>query len=144
MKSKILIAAMLLLCVMVAEAQILDSSFKSYTLERFCNLPKNKPTGRDTIPVVLLVCDTNMKYRVFAGNVFWVKAFSVRKIEYKNVNVSVNPNTSIDLPSGGYGTTLLAWNPRFEERPFYSHLEYLDEKKLPLSKTIIVWQSVSK
>ena len=70
MKSKIIIAVILLLFVSFTEAQILDSSFKYYNLGWFSNMPKNKPTSIDTIPVLLLVCDTNTKYKVFAGNVF--------------------------------------------------------------------------
>lgn len=141
------ILAMLLLCaVFSSEAQTtltIDSGyFSSGTISLVNEWPKKDTTKwKDTVAVTLLVCDT---VRILSGNVFWIKAYSVRNGYYENVDVSVNPNTTTYLPGGGSMTTLLAWIPRYEKRPFYTHLEYLDDKKLPLSKSVIVWQSVSK
>ena len=140
-----IILAMLLLCaVLSTEAQTtltVDSGWISTsTITLGSTWPKKNTTiGRDTVSVVLLVSDTAVP-----NAVVYRKAYSVRKIEYINVDVSVNPNTTTYLPGGGAMTTLLGWVPRYEERPFYTHLEYLDDKKLPLSKSVIVWQSVSK
>lgn len=139
------ILAMLLLCaVLSTEAQTtltIDSVFLSTgTITLGSTWPKKNTTiGRDTVSVVLLVSDTAVP-----NAVVYRKAYSVRKIEYINVDVSVNPNTTTYLPGGGAMTTLLGWTPRYEERPYYTHLEYLDDKKLPLSKSVIVWQSASK
>jgi hypothetical protein len=67
-----------------------------------------------------------------------VYAYQVRDIEYKEVDVSVNPN--YQLPGGGM--TLMGWLPRYEKRVFYSHVEYLDDKKKKLVGCV-VWQCVS-
>lgn len=140
-----IILAMLLLCaVFSSEAQTtltIDSGFLSTgTITLESTWPKKNTTiGRDTVSVVLLVSDT-----AIPNAVFYRKAYSVRKIEYINVDVSVDPNTTTYLPGGGSMTTLLGRISQYVERPFYTHLEYLDDKKLPLSKSVIVWQSVSK
>jgi hypothetical protein len=146
------IAAILLLCaVLCTEAQTtltVDRGSIIISGTTFLNsgilLPpkKNTTIDRDTIPVLLLYSDTN--YKLIPNGVFYRKAYSVRKIEYINVDVSVDPNITTYLPGGGSMTTLLARVPRYEERPFYTHLEYLDDKKLPLSKSVIIWQSVSR
>jgi len=140
-----IILAILLLCaVLSTEAQttiaIDNGYFTTSTITLGNNFSKKNTTiGRDTISVVLLVSDT-----AIPNKVVYQKAYSVRKIEYINVDVSVNPNTTTYLLGGASMTTLLGWIPRYEERSVYTHLEYLDDKKLPLSKNVIVWQSVSK
>ena len=143
-RSAIILAMLLLCAVLSTEAQTtftVDSGWISsgtITLGSTWS-KKNTTIGRDTVSVVLLVSDTAVP-----NAVVYRKAYSVRKIEYINVDVSENPNTTTYLPGGGGMTTLLGRVPRYEERPFYTHLEYLDDKKLPLSKSVIVWQSVSK
>ena len=93
-------------------------------------------TWKDTVSVTLLVSDT-----IAIGYVYTIKAYSIRNGHYEDVGVSTNPNTTNYLGNGIYSTTLLDWLPRWERKAFYTHLEYLDDKKRPLSKSIIVWQS---
>ena len=151
------LAANLLLCA-VCQAQYYDTALTNQftrTILSRVEPKKNKPDGRDTVSVVLLVSDTfhysnyspnlnKSNYFDKSGSITWVIAYSVRKIQYKNIDVSVDPNTSTYLGGGIYQTTLLGWTPQYEERPFYTHLEYLDGNKTPLSKSLVVWQSVSK
>ena len=142
-----IILAMLLLCAVFCQAQYVLGTDTLMTLKMVGNdFPalKKTPDGRDTVQVLILVCDTSYNAKLIPNGVFFIKAFSIRKIEYRYVDVSVDPNTTTYLPGGGAMTTLLGWVPRYEERQFYTHLEYLDDKKLPLSKNIIVWQIVSK
>ena len=90
------------------------------------------------VNVVLLVCDTSN----IRSSAYWVNAYSVRNGEYELVDVSVNPNKSTYVGDGIYSTTLLEWLPRWENKAFYKHSEYLDDKKKPLKSTLIIWQSV--
>ena len=135
-----IILAILLLCAVLSTKAQLTLTIDSINGTAISGtIPKKNTTiGRDTIPIYLLVSDTNVT------TVFYQKAYSVRKIEYINIDVSVDPNTTTYLPGGGSMTTLLGRVSRYEERPFYTHLEYLNDKKQPLSKSVIVWQSVSK
>ncbi|MES2382333.1 MAG: hypothetical protein V4538_14905 [Bacteroidota bacterium] len=129
-KYKMVLIVMFLSCAwLLVEAQTLhieDGIYNPFKMPK-----RNTNIGRDTIPVILLVSDTTIP-----NTVGYCNGYSVRKIEYANVDVSIDPNYV--LPDGGM--TLMGWVPRYEERPFYTHLEYLDDKKLPLSKNIIVWQ----
>jgi hypothetical protein len=141
-----IILAMLLLCaVLSAEAQTTlksDSGFLSTGSISFRNdMPKKDTTKwKDTVAVTLLVCDTSN----IRSNVYWLNAYSIRNAEYELVDVSVNPNTSTYVGGGFYSTTLLGWSPVWKNKPVFSHLQYIDDKKLPLSKSVIVLQSVSK
>jgi len=120
----------------------LDSGFLRTMPIRFGNDIPDKDTTKwkDTIAVVLLVCDTLNIH----SSVYWIKAYSVRDAEYELVDVSVDPNTKTYLGGGVYSTTLLGWSPIWKNKPVYSHAEYLDNKKTTLPKSVIVWQSVSK
>lgn len=122
------IAAILLLCAVFCQAQEFDG------------VKKDTTKWKDTISVVLLVCDTSQ----IGGNAYWIKAYSVRNAEYELVDASVNPNTSTYIGGGVYSTTLLGWSPVWENKPVYTHSEYIDNKKKPLTKNIVVWQSVYK
>lgn len=75
-------------------------------------LPFYKPIQitYDTVPVLLLVCDTAKRFTTY-----WMKGYEV---------IERNPPPRI---SYGYDT--------------YFQAEYLDEKRKPLSKTIVVWMS---
>lgn len=102
-----------------------------------------KQLGYDTIPVVMLVCDTGLKkssgafsvsyynngdietiYKVEdrIGFIWWQFGYSVRE-KY----CCINGNTSN-----------LAY---YKAVPYFEHLYYLDDKKQPLSKNIIVWMA---
>lgn len=74
--------------------------------------------GKDTIVVSLLVTDTS-------GIVKSITGYDVRQ-EYCCIN--------------GNMSTYAVYQPV----PYYEHLEYLDDKKQPLSKNIIVWQSINQ
>lgn len=121
----------------------LDSGYYSFgTATKFTSdVPKKDTTEwKDTVAVVLLVCDTSNIH----SSVYWLNAYSVRNGEYILVDVSVDPNTTTYVSGGAYSTTLLGWSPIWKNKPVYTHLEYLDVKKRPLSKSIIVWQSMSR
>jgi hypothetical protein len=141
-----IILAMLLLCaVLSTQAQTtltVDSGYFSSGTISFANDRPKKDTAKwkDTVAVVLLVCDTSN----IRSSAYWLKAYSVRNGEYELVDVSVDPNTTTYVGGGVYSTTLLGWSPVWKNKAVYSHLEYIDDKKLPLSKNIIIWQSVSK
>ena len=125
-----IIAIFLLCAVFSVKAQI-------FTEE----MPKEDTTKwKDTIAVVLLVCDTS----IIRSNPYWINAYSVRDAEYDLVDVSVDPNEKTYLGRGIYSTTLLGWIPKWENKPIYKHLKYLDNRKKPLSKNILVWQVASK
>src|ERR1039457_6657656 len=83
----------------------------------------DKPTY-DTIPVIMLVCDTSMG-NVFDNYQLWV--YGKKGYEIRLVN-----------PNGDYVRTNLAI---YIPVTTYSHVEYLDADKHPLSKSIIVWMT---
>ncbi|HNU14041.1 MAG TPA: hypothetical protein PKI55_06230 [Chitinophagaceae bacterium] len=141
------IAAILMLCAVFCHGQATtstnrDSMFLSGgSISLVDDLPKKDTTKwKDTVAVMLLVCDTS----IINSSAYWVKAFSVRKGEYELVDVFIDPNTTTYIGGGIYSTTLLGWLPQWENKAVYSHLEYLDDRKKPLSKNIFVWQVVSK
>jgi NCAIR mutase (PurE)-related protein len=75
---------------------------------------------KDTVKIVMMVSDTNYSY-IFC------------KIGYE-VNEEIETNDwIIDIHTG-----------KGEYQNYIKHLEYLDNKKCPLSKNIIVWQFVYK
>lgn len=102
-------------------------------------LLKNVEKQTDTVKVVMLVCDTvlnrpmgsspNFKHN-YEGQffyyrqppVYWQFGYSVRE-----EHCCINGNTSN--------------NSIYQPVPYYTHIEYLDDKKQPLSKNIVVWQS---
>lgn len=122
------IAAILLLCAVYCQAQEFDG------------VKKDTTKWKDTVSVVLLVCDTLQ----INSHVYWVRAYSVRNAEYELVDVSVNPNTLTYVGGGVYSITLIGWSPIWENKAVYTHSEYLDNKRKPLPKSIVVWQIVSK
>ena len=142
---KLYIIAAFLLCSFFCKGQLVFADTLTTLKIGDFEHKTNTPDGKDTVPASLLVCDTNYNAKIIPNGVFFIKAFSIRKIEYRYVDVSVNPNTTTYLSNGGYAmTTLLGWVPRYEERPFYTHLEYLDDNNKPLNKSIIIWQSINK
>ena len=108
--------------------------------QEFDGVKKDTTNWKDTVAVVLLVCDTSK----IGSSVFWIKAFSVRDAHYDLVDVSVDKNTTTYLGGGVYSTTLSRRIPVWENQAVYLHLHYLDEKKKPLLKNIVVWKNLYK
>ena len=102
-------------------------------------IPFDEEPVYDTVKVIMLVCDTVLNRPMgsslnFKNNyegqffyyrqppVYWQFGYSVRE-----KHCCVNGNTS------NYSI--------YQPVPYYTHIEYLDDKKKPLSKNIVVWQS---
>lgn len=86
--------------------------------------------GKDTIKVVMLVCDTSdySGNKINAlGQVFWVYGYSVGEKH--------NEAEGVTDPGFYMGRV---W------KDYRVHLQYLDDKKRPLLKSYLVWQSVAK
>jgi hypothetical protein len=106
------------------------------------------PETKDTIPILMLVCDTSIKeyetlpqmgiiksYLDVDKNVIWEKGYEVRDVKYQYADVSVDPNHQ--MSDGAW--TLLGRVPIYKQMPYYTFLKYLDADKKELSKNIIVW-----
>ena len=100
----------------------------------YCQAQRQK----DTISVVMVIADTihytnytpkiNKKnYFDKAGELFWVSGYSVRE-KHNTDEGQIDPYISGDYVS----------------QDSWVHILYLDGNKKPLSKNIVVWQSVSK
>jgi len=77
---------------------------------------------KDTVKVLLLVCDTS---KVFYHSVYWQFGYEVREItDY--LQVWENNGTRMKL------------------LPEYKHIEYLSEDKSPMKKSVIIWQSKNR
>lgn len=88
----------------------------------------------DTVKRVMLVCDTGFQVRfnygrdtstidtVYLQYVYWQPGYEVREVR---CCININNSELAIYTQGAY----------------YIHIEYLDEKRKPLSKSIIVWQS---
>jgi hypothetical protein len=106
-----------------------------------------KPLTYDTIPCIMLVCDTmhysnyapqlNKQYFDKTGIIMWVTGYIKREIKTELEAVYHDPNYT--LPNGGRTAMATYWTT--EPQSTYTFLEYLDSNKKPLSKSIIVWQS---
>jgi hypothetical protein len=86
----------------------------------FIGNSSHRITDRDTIPCILLICDTAKRYDTYNSennHVYWIKGFVVK--EYKGENYY-----KID-----------------KVVPIFEPVEYLDKWKHPLDKSIIVWQT---
>jgi hypothetical protein len=82
----------------------------------------------DTVKVVLLVCDTSIKitgndYGLFPNPVGWKFGYEIKSCFYGCCDPEEKQLAKY------------YWN--------CTHVEYLDDKKKPLPKNVIVWQSVS-
>ena len=95
-------------------------------------MPFDEEPVYDTVRVVMLVSNISVRYidsvgskevyRGYSHLVDWQFGYSVRE---KRCCVDGNTsNYSVYYPV-----------------PYYTHKEYLDDKKKPLSKNIVVWQS---
>lgn len=94
---------------------------------------------KDTVKCIMLVCDT-ARYLRFTDtalyapsyNVYWQFGYEVRE-KHNTAENSIDPGfySCIDK----YGNPVSCW------RDYYVHLYYLDDKKKPLNKNIVVWQS---
>lgn len=93
---------------------------------------KSDPAMNDTIPVIMLVCDTARKLNgiesnsIWAGinhHVLWMFGYEVLEPTGEYYNCA-NPNTLLYL-----------------SKQIFRHKEYLDENKKPLPKSTIVWMS---
>lgn len=116
------ILAMLFLCaVLSTEAQTLPSNTLGLT-------GSGTITTMDTIEVVLLISDTTT-------NFYTTKYINVAPVVITGYSVK-KKQCCIDSYSGNLSL--------YKLESYYTHLEYLDSKKMPLSKSIIVWQIVYK
>jgi len=93
-----------------------------------------KGQTRDTIPCLMLVCDTantlpifwedyGILYRLKPWEVVWIMGFEIRE-KHNTAEGCIDP-----------GLTPGIW------RDYYEHVAYLDSKKKPLAKSVVVWMS---
>lgn len=132
---KIAILCLMALAVFNCKAQTDTLSFKE--IQALFDQPKKDTTvWQDTVATVLLYADTS-------NNVLgYMVGYSVRKCGYNLADISLDPNTTTYVGGGVYQTTLLGWAPQWINKPYHIHLFYLDDKKQPLSKSIIIFQTV--
>lgn len=138
------IAAILLLCAVLSEAQTTSSNKDSMFLSgiTIATVSYGQPNEYkyDTIPMMALVCDTlhysnytpqlnSENYFDKAGNITWVKIFAVRKITIEKAG---------SHQSGDY-----MWFNQ-SDKYYYSTERYLDGNYKPLSKHTMVWMAMSK
>lgn len=129
---KKLLFIVLLACSLNTKAQLIDSAHglgvAGYLTGGF-NLPRlHSPTRKDTIPVIMLTCDT-LHYTNYtpsisiknyfdkAGTILWLKGYAAR-------------TQSMICCGGAYGESYV-W--------MTGNTEYLDANKQPLNKNVIVW-----
>lgn len=122
---KVLILAAIIFCMQNTKAQIYldDTTFSIGSIHI------DLPNKLDTIPVIMLVCDTakqNLKMLDSEGRPF--------NFNDRNISVEWQFGYSVNIKKTTRGM------PPFME--YWEHLYYLDENKNPLSKSIIVWQSL--
>ena len=107
----------------------------------------------DTVRVIMLVCDTvktkyiDVDYMNLQGMpevykngiayykrppVFWMYGYSVRELHNTGED-SIDPGFTICIDENGKEVSCY--------QDYWVHLLYLDEKKKPLSKNIVVWDS---
>jgi hypothetical protein len=95
---------------------------------------QKQPQKTDTVPIIMLVCDTSRKEYETIPQRGIIKS-------YFDVNNSVHWSFGYEVRSGAYGCCDPLDNMVAKYYWFYTHLEYLDENKKPLSPSIIVWLS---
>jgi hypothetical protein len=86
----------------------------------------------DTIPMIMLACDTTVKTTNLVntlGLVYWCKGYSVRE----------KHNTFELAKDEGYIAEANARNYPFED--YYIHLQYLDENYKRLGTGVVVWMA---
>jgi hypothetical protein len=139
-----IILAMLLLCaVLSTEAQTLLTNPIG-----FFNTDTSITT--DTIKVMLLISDTATNFyttknykKIIQRCEGCMYDYAIDTTKYINASPIVITAYSVRRKQccvNGYSGNFAVYQPA----PYYTHLEYLDDKKLPLLKSLIVWQAVSK
>ena len=146
------LAANLFLCAVYCDAQILG-----YGLTGIINTEST--TSIDTVKVVLLVGDTSHRYSEYM-QFQSCEDVGCKDTTQKHFNF-VSHYKNVKEDKGNYGSGQTYWTYGYSVRlkeccvngysgnfaiyqpvPYYTHLEYLDDKKKPLKSTLIIWQSV--
>lgn len=149
---KIIIIALVLIG-LICNSQTKDSHYASFqsvfnidtTPKGFSDMTGFRKSITDTVPVIILVCDTayeksidtqiifrdfnkTSKYEYSASHrimdVWWMFGYEVRKV-HSGTDGMIDPGFYLGI--------------KFED--WYFHIEYLDEKKRPLPKSAVVWLS---
>lgn len=99
---------------------------------------------KDTVRVIILVCDTNSVKQTYIGNgndkSIWTKGYTYWLFAY---SVREKYNTGEDLIDKGFYKCIDQYGREVEcFTDYWKHVEYLGPNKKPLSSSIIVWKHI--